>query len=143
MTLYDVYAQSRAAGFGTEVKRRIMLGTYALSAGYYDAYYIKAQQVRRLISKDFSDAFARVDVLVGPTTPTPAFACGERTSDPLKMYLADIYTVAINLASLPGLSLPAGSVIRNSAALPVGLQLITPRFHEKQLFTIAKIIEAL
>lgn len=143
MTLFDVYAQSRAAGFGPEIKRRIMLGTYALSAGYYDAYYTKAQQVRRLISKDFSDAFAKVDVLIGPTTPTPAFLCGEKTDDPLKMYLADIYTVAINLAGLPGISIPAGFVTRGTAKLPVGLQIIAPRFHEKQLFTIAKVIEKL
>lgn len=141
MTLFDVYAQSRAAGFGPEIKRRIMLGTYTLSAGYYDAYYTKAQQVRRLISRDFSDAFAKVDVLIGPTTPTPAFFCGEKTDDPLKMYLADIYTVAINLAGLPGISIPAGFVVRDHVKLPVGLQLIAPRFHEKRLFTIGKIIE--
>ena len=143
MTLYDVYAQSRKTGFGTEVKRRIMLGTYALSAGYYDAYYTKAQQVRHLISKDFSDAFAKVDILIGPTTPTPAFKCGEKTSDPLKMYLADIYTVAVNLAGLPGMSIPTGSVIRDGISLPVGLQIIAPRFHEKQLFNMGKIIETL
>lgn len=143
MTLFDVYAQSRAVGFGPEIKRRIMLGTYALSAGYYDAYYTKAQQVRRLISKDFSDVFTKVDALVGPTTPTPAFLCGEKTNDPLKMYLADIYTVAVNLASLPGISIPAGFVTRGAAKLPVGLQLIAPRFHEKQLFAMGKIIEEL
>ncbi|MBI3442772.1 MAG: Asp-tRNA(Asn)/Glu-tRNA(Gln) amidotransferase subunit GatA [Candidatus Sungbacteria bacterium] len=143
MTLFDVYAQSRAAGFGPEIKRRIMLGTYALSAGYYDAYYTKAQQVRRLISDDFSDAFAKVDILIGPTTPTPAFLCGEKTNDPLKMYLADIYTVAINLAGLPGMSIPAGFVMRDGIKLPVGLQIIAPRFHEKQLFAIGKIIETL
>ncbi|MBI4225171.1 MAG: Asp-tRNA(Asn)/Glu-tRNA(Gln) amidotransferase subunit GatA [Candidatus Sungbacteria bacterium] len=143
MTLFDVYAQSRARGFGPEIKRRIMLGTYALSAGYYDAYYTKAQQVRRLISKDFSDAFAKVDVLIGPTTPTPAFMCGEKKDDPLKMYLADIYTVAVNLAGLPGISIPAGFVMRGNAKLPVGLQLIAPRFHENQLFTVGKMIETL
>jgi len=143
MTLFDAYAQSRAAGFGTEIKRRIMLGTYALSAGYYDAYYAKAQQVRRRVTKDFSDAFAKVDVLIGPTTPTPAFMRGEKTDDPLKMYLADVYTVAVNLAGLPGISIPAGFVARNSATLPVGLQLIAPRFHEKQLFAAAKTMETL
>lgn len=143
MTLFDAYAQSRAAGFGPEIKRRIMLGTYTLSAGYYDAYYTKAQQIRRLIGKDFSDAFARVDVIVGPTTPTPAFKLGERVSDPLQMYLADIYTVAVNLAGLPGISLPAGFVKREERDLPIGLQIIAPRFHEKQLFAAGKMIESL
>ncbi|MEK7541892.1 MAG: Asp-tRNA(Asn)/Glu-tRNA(Gln) amidotransferase subunit GatA, partial [Patescibacteria group bacterium] len=126
-TLYDVYARSRDQGFGPEVKRRIMLGTYTLSAGYYDAYYLKAQKVRRLITDDFARAFERVDAIVGPTTPAPAFALGSRSTNPLEMYLADVYTVAVNLAGLPALSLPAGHVVRENASLPVGLQLIAPR----------------
>ncbi|MFY9462711.1 MAG: Asp-tRNA(Asn)/Glu-tRNA(Gln) amidotransferase subunit GatA, partial [Candidatus Sungiibacteriota bacterium] len=110
VTLFDTYTRSRAEGFGAEVKRRIMLGTYALSAGYYDAYYVKAQKARALIRDDFVSAFAKVDIIVGPTTPTLAFAFGEHSRDPLSMYLADIYTVAANLAGLPALSLPAGNI---------------------------------
>lgn len=140
-TLFDVFSHSRAKGFGPEVKRRIMLGTYALSAGYYDAYYLKAQQVRRLIREDFERAFKDVDVVLGPTTPTPAFSFGEKTDDPLQMYLADIYTVAINLAGVPALSLPAGRVVKNNVSLPVGLQLIGHWFGEYKLFSIAKKIE--
>ncbi|MEK7098920.1 MAG: Asp-tRNA(Asn)/Glu-tRNA(Gln) amidotransferase subunit GatA [Patescibacteria group bacterium] len=138
-TLYDVYARSRDEGFGTEVKRRIMLGTYALSAGYYDAYYLKAQKVRRLIADDFNRAFERVDILIGPTTPAPAFPLGSRNDNPLEMYLADIYTVAVNLAGLPALSMPAGA---NATGLPIGLQLIAPRLEDKKLFHIAKQAEA-
>ncbi len=140
-TLGDTYARARGKGFGTEVKRRIMLGTYALSAGYYDAYYLKAQKVRRLIRQDFERAFEKVDLIMGPTTPTPAFALGEKTQDPLSMYLGDIYTVAVNLAGLPALSLPAGSVSETNTRLPVGLQLIGAANSEHQLFAIAKEIE--
>lgn len=139
--LFDRYAQSRAAGFGPEIKRRIMLGTYLLSAGYYDAYYLKAQKVRQLIRNDFEQAFRDVDVIVGPTTPTPAFAFGEHTDDPVGMYLADIYTVAVNLAGLPALSLPVGLVSRNAISLPVGLQIIGPRFQEEKLFVLGKAAE--
>jgi len=139
--LYEVYAKTRAAGFGPEVKRRIMLGTYTLSAGYYDAYYLKAQKVRRLIREDFEIALKKTDVLLGPTTPTPAFKLGERTYDPLKMYLADIYTVAINLAGVPALSLPAGFSEVEGQKLPVGLQIIGKWFEEKKLLAIAERIE--
>ncbi len=140
-TLAETYASTRGKGFGAETKRRIMLGTYALSAGYYDAYYLKAQKVRHLIRQDFDHAFKNVDIIAGPTAPTPAFAFGEKTHDPLSMYLADIYTVAVNLAGLPALSLPAGVVIRGAAQLPVGLQLIAPRDNEHQLFAAAKEIQ--
>lgn len=141
--LYEVYAQTRAAGFGAEVKRRIMLGTYALSAGYYDAYYVKAQKARALIRDDFTHAFADVDIIAGPTTPTPAFRIGERSRDPLEMYLADIYTVAVNLAGIPALSLPAGFVAHEGARLPVGLHLIAPRGADRRLFAAARAVEAL
>ncbi|MEM7611856.1 MAG: amidase, partial [Pseudomonadota bacterium] len=116
-----------------EVKRRIMTGTYVLSAGYYDAYYLQAQKVRRLISADFSQAFESVDVLVGPTTPTPAFGLGEKTDDPITMYLNDIYTIGANLAGLPGVSIPCGMV----GGLPVGLQLVGPAFAESRLLNCA------
>jgi aspartyl-tRNA(Asn)/glutamyl-tRNA(Gln) amidotransferase subunit A len=119
--LLDMYRQTRAQGFGAEVKRRIMIGTYALSAGYYDAYYLKAQQVRTLIKQDFDAAFEQVDVLVSPTAPTTAFRAGEKTSDPLSMYLSDLMTIPVNLAGLPGLSLPCGF---DEGGLPIGLQLI-------------------
>jgi aspartyl-tRNA(Asn)/glutamyl-tRNA(Gln) amidotransferase subunit A len=142
-SLYDSYAETRVAGFGPEVKRRIMLGTYALSAGYHDAFYLKAQKVRRLIREDFQNAFKKVDIIVGPTVPTPAFGFGERDKEPLQMYLADIYTVAVNLAGLPALSLPAGAVMRQGVSLPVGLQLITPWFAEEMLFAAAEHIESL
>ena len=131
--LEDLYVRSRGEGFGDEVKRRIMIGTYALSAGYYDAYYLKAQQVRRLIRDDFINAFDEVDVLLGPTTPTPAFRLGEKADDPVTMYLSDIYTIAVNLAGLPGMSIPAGFV----DGLPVGLQLIGNYFEESRLLTAA------
>ncbi len=131
--LDDLYCRSRGEGFGAEVKRRIMTGTYALSAGYYDAYYLKAQRTRRLIAQDFSEAFTKVDVLVGPTTPTTAFAIGEMVDDPVTMYLNDIYTVAVNLAGLPGMSIPCG--FANS--LPVGLQLIGDYFSEETLLRVA------
>ena len=131
--LEDLYVRSRGEGFGAEVKRRIMVGTYALSAGYYDAYYLKAQQVRQLIRKDFVDAFEQVDLILGPTSPTPAFRLGEKADDPVTMYLSDIYTIAVNLAGLPGMSIPAGFV----DGLPVGLQLIGSYFDEARLLNAA------
>ena len=131
--LLDMYTRTRSEGFGDEVKRRIMVGTYALSAGYYDAYYRKAQQIRRLISEEFKQAFTGVDVIMGPTTPTPAFDLGAMTADPVTMYLNDIYTVAVNLAGLPALSMPVGM----AAGRPVGLQLIGPYFSEQRLLNIA------
>jgi aspartyl-tRNA(Asn)/glutamyl-tRNA(Gln) amidotransferase subunit A len=131
--LLDLYKRSRGEGFGAEVKRRIMTGTYVLSAGYFDAYYLKAQKVRRLITDDFRAAFAQVDLLIGPTTPTPAFAIGAKVDDPITMYLNDIYTIGANLAGLPGLSLPCGFV----DGLPMGLQLIGPHFSEAKLLNAA------
>lgn len=127
--LFDLYCRSRAEGFGAEVKRRIMTGTYVLSAGYYDAYYLKAQQVRQLISDDFRRAFENVDLIAGPTAPTPAFRLGDKTDDPITMYLNDIYTIGANLAGLPGLSVPCGFV----DGLPVGLHLVGPHFAEQTL----------
>ena len=131
--LADLYKRSRSEGFGDEVKRRILVGTYALSAGYYDAYYNKAQQVRRLIKQDFVDAFKDVDVILGPTSPSPAFEFGAKTQDPVAMYLEDIYTIATNLAGLPGLSIPCGMVDNK----PVGLQLIGNYFAEGKLLNVA------
>jgi aspartyl-tRNA(Asn)/glutamyl-tRNA(Gln) amidotransferase subunit A len=131
--LMDLYKRSRGEGFGAEVKRRIMTGTYVLSAGYFDAYYLKAQKVRRLITDDFRKAFAQVDLLIGPTTPTPAFAIGAKIDDPVTMYLNDIYTIGANLAGLPGMSLPCGFV----DGLPMGLQLIGPHFSESKLLNAA------
>jgi aspartyl-tRNA(Asn)/glutamyl-tRNA(Gln) amidotransferase subunit A len=131
--LEDLYKRSRGEGFGPEVKRRIMIGTYALSAGYYDAYYLKAQKVRRLISDDFRQAFEQVDVIMGPTSPSVAFKLGERTDDPITMYLSDIYTIAVNLAGLPGMSIPAGFANQ----LPVGLQIIGNYFDEARLLNVA------
>ena len=131
--LTDLYARSRGEGFGDEVKRRILIGTYALSAGYYDAYYLKAQQCRRLVSQDFTQAFEDVDVIMGPTAPTTAFNLGEKTDDPVAMYLADIYTISTNLAGLPGMSIPAGFV----NGLPVGLQIIGNYFDEARLLNVA------
>ena len=131
--LHDLYTRTREEGFGAEVKRRILIGTYALSAGYYDAYYKKAQQVRRLIKQDFTACFEQVDVIAGPTTPGPAFALGAKSDDPVAMYLEDIYTLAVNLAGLPGMSIPAGFV----DGKPVGLQLIGRHFGESQLLNVA------
>ena len=131
--LLDLYTRSRGEGFGAEVKRRILVGTFALSAGYYDAYYLKAQQIRRLISEDFQRAFAQVDVIMGPTSPTVAFNLGEKVDDPITMYLSDIYTIAVNLAGLPSLSLSAGFVGQR----PVGLQLIGNYFTEERLLNVA------
>jgi len=131
--LEDLYKRSRGEAFGAEVKRRIMIGAYALSSGYYDAYYLKAQKVRRLISGDFKQAFEKVDVIMGPTAPTPAFKIGEKADDPITMYLSDIYTIAVNLAGLPGMSIPAGFVNE----MPAGLQIIGNYFAEAKLLNVA------
>lgn len=131
--LNDMYAKSRAQGFGDEVKRRILIGTYVLSHGYYDAYYLQAQRIRRLIANDFVAAFRQCDVILGPTSPTTAFRLGEKTDDPVQMYLSDIYTIAVNLAGLPGVSLPCGL----ADGLPVGLQLIGDYFSEARLLNVA------
>ena len=138
--LVDLYCQSRGEGFGAEVKRRIMLGTYALSAGYYDAYYLKALKVRRRIADDFAEAFKSVDVIAGPVAPTPAFRLGEKLNDPLAMYLGDIYTISTNLAGLPGISIPCGLT---SDRLPVGLQLQTAALNEGRLLQVAHQFEKL
>ncbi len=131
--LTDMYMRSRGEGFGAEVKRRIMTGTYALSAGYYDAYYLKAQKIRRLISDGFKQAFEKVDVIMGPVAPETAFKIGEKTDDPISMYLSDIYTIALNLAGLPGMSIPAGT----SNNMPVGLQIIGDYFEEGKMLNLA------
>ena len=136
-SLSSMYKNSRSKGFGTEVKRRIMLGTYVLSAGYYDAYYRKAQKVRRLIKNDFDSAFQKVDVILTPTTPTTAFKIGEKSNDPLQMYLSDIYTTSANLAGIPGISIPIG---KDSTNLPIGLQLLANQFEEEKLFQFANIL---
>jgi len=135
--LLDVYLESREGGFGAEVRRRIMIGTYALSSGYYEAYYLRAQKIRTLIRDDFEKAFQKVDAILTPVSPTPAFKLGEKVSDPLTMYLSDIFTVSVNLAGLPALSLPCGKVNN----LPVGLQIIGKPFEEEKIFEIAKILE--
>ena len=132
--LLEMYKKTRAAGFGAEVKRRIMLGTYALSAGYYDAYYLKAQKVRTLIKQDFEQAFEKVDVLVCPTAPTPPFKAGEKISDPLTMYLSDLMTIPVNLSGLPGMSIPCGF---DDQGLPIGMQLIGKVLGEEQVFQVA------
>ncbi|QQE11556.1 Asp-tRNA(Asn)/Glu-tRNA(Gln) amidotransferase subunit GatA [Planctomycetota bacterium] len=140
--LVDLYARSRAEGFGDEVKRRIMLGTYALSSGYYDAYYNKALKVRRLISNDFKTSFEKCDAILCPTTTAPAFKLGEKKDDPLSMYLNDIYTVTANLAGIPGISMPAGTAEVDGKQLPIGMQLLGPAFEETNLLRIARIYEA-
>ncbi len=137
-TLIGMYRKTRGAGFGAEVKRRIVLGTYVLSAGYYDAYYLKGQKVRALIAKDFRDAFQKVDAIVTPTSPIPAFKLGEKTNDPLQMYLADIYTVTGSLAGIPGISVPCGKIC---GTLPVGLQLFGPAFGETTILRLAHAFE--
>jgi aspartyl-tRNA(Asn)/glutamyl-tRNA(Gln) amidotransferase subunit A len=137
-TLMEMYRNTRGKGFGAEVKRRIMLGTYALSAGYYDAYYLKAQKVRALIARDFAQAFERADIIVTPTSPVVPFRLGERVSDPLAMYLADIYTVTGSLAGVPGISVPAG---KTSEGLPVGLQMFGPAFGEARILQLAHAFE--
>jgi len=137
-SLLSMYRKTRGAGFGAEVKRRIVLGTYVLSAGYYDAYYLKGQKVRSLIAQDFRDAFAKVDAIVTPTSPVPAFRLGERTADPLQMYLADIYTVTGSLAGVPGISVPCGKI---GGKLPVGLQIFGPPFVEGRVLQLAHAFE--
>jgi len=132
--LLDMYMKSRSQGFGPEVKRRIMLGTYALSAGYYEAYYKKGQQVRTLIKRDFEEAFKSVDVIATPTAPTAAFKIGEKSADPLQMYLSDIFTISVNLAGIPGISIPCGFTKDN---LPVGLQLLGKHFDEERILHAA------
>ncbi len=132
--LHEMYTASRSEGFGAEVKRRIMLGTYVLSAGYYDAYYLKAQKVRTLIRQDFEKAFEKFDVILTPVTPTPAFKLGEKTDDPIQMYLSDIFTINVNLAGLPGMSLPCGFT---QSGLPIGMQLIGNYFEEEKIFKAA------
>jgi aspartyl-tRNA(Asn)/glutamyl-tRNA(Gln) amidotransferase subunit A len=136
--LIEMMSRTRAEGFGAEVKRRIMIGTYALSAGYYEAFYGKAQKVRTLIRGDFGKAFGQADVLLTPTAPTPAFRVGEKTGDPLTMYLSDIYTIPCNLAGIPGLSVPCGL---SAQGLPIGAQLLANHFREETLFTAAGAIE--
>jgi aspartyl-tRNA(Asn)/glutamyl-tRNA(Gln) amidotransferase subunit A len=133
--LDDMYTQTRSKGFGSEVKRRIMLGTYVLSSGYYDAYYTKAQKVRRIIKEDFDNAFKKVDIILTPTSPFTAFKIGEKSSDPLEMYLSDIYTTSANLAGIPGISIPIGN---DSNGLPIGLQLLANQFNEEVLLQTAK-----
>jgi aspartyl-tRNA(Asn)/glutamyl-tRNA(Gln) amidotransferase subunit A len=138
-TLDDMYRKTRAAGFGTEVRRRILIGTYALSAGYYDAYYAKAQKVRRRIADDFTEAFKTVDVILTPTAPTPAFGQDENSDDPVTMWLNDVFTIPTSMAGLPGLSLPAGL---SSDGLPLGLQLIGRPFDEETVFRVAGVMES-
>jgi len=137
-TLSEMYRRSRDEGFGVEVKRRIMLGTYVLSAGYYDAYYLKAQRVRTLLTRDFEEAFKKVDAIVTPTSPTAAFKLGEKVDDPLAMYLADIYTVTADLAGIPGISIPCGET---KEKLPIGLQILGKHFDEATILRVAQAYE--
>ena len=139
--LLEDYMKTRGEGFGKEARRRIMLGTYVLSAGYYDAYYNQAQKIRKLIREDFEKVFSEVDVLVAPTAPTPAFKIGEKSENPLQMYLSDIFTVPANIAGIPAISLPVGSALRDGRELPIALQLMAPWFGEKILFDLGKQIE--
>jgi aspartyl-tRNA(Asn)/glutamyl-tRNA(Gln) amidotransferase subunit A len=138
-SLDEMYENTRAEGFGAEVRRRILIGTYVLSAGYYDAYYLKAQKVRALIAQDFDDAFTRCDALMTPTAPSAAFAIGEKSDDPIAMYLNDVFTVTVNLAGLPGISVPAGL---SSEGLPLGLQVIGRAFDEETVLKIGHVIES-
>jgi aspartyl-tRNA(Asn)/glutamyl-tRNA(Gln) amidotransferase subunit A len=133
-----MYRRSRNEGFGTEVKRRIMLGTYALSAGYYDAYYLKAQRVRTLLARDFQQAFSRVDAILTPVTPTAAFKLGEKMEDPVAMYLSDIFTVTANLVGVPGMSVPCGNT---REGLPIGVQIMAKHFDESTMIRIAHAVE--
>jgi aspartyl-tRNA(Asn)/glutamyl-tRNA(Gln) amidotransferase subunit A len=135
----DLYQNTRGAGFGAEVRRRIMIGTYVLSAGYYDAYYLKAQKVRTLIARDFEEAYKKVDTILTPTAPSAAFALGEKTDDPITMYLNDVFTVSVNLAGLPGISVPAGL---SADGLPLGLQVIGRPFDEETVFRVAGVVES-
>jgi len=137
--LSAMYTKSRSEGFGAEVKRRIMLGTYVLSAGYYDAYYRKGQRVRRLIKEDFDRAFKRVDCLITPTSPSTSFKAGDKMDDPLQMYLSDIYTTSVNLAGIPGISIPCGE---DHQGLPIGLQILGPQFGESTILRVADFLEA-
>jgi aspartyl-tRNA(Asn)/glutamyl-tRNA(Gln) amidotransferase subunit A len=139
--MLDLYGRTRQEGFGPEVKRRVILGTYVLSSGYYDAYYLRAQKVRELIRRDFAQAFERVDALISPTSPVPAFKFGERTADPLQMYLADIFTIAANLAGICGISLPCGFAKVDGCRLPIGLQLLGKPLDEARIFQIAHAYE--
>ncbi|MHB8906994.1 MAG: amidase family protein, partial [Melioribacteraceae bacterium] len=136
--LLNMYVNSRSEGFGSEVKRRIMLGTYVLSSGYYDAYYRKAQKVRRLLKQDFDKAFEKVDLILTPTTPTTAFKIGEKTSDPLEMYLGDIYTTSANLAGIPGINIPIG---KDMQGLPIGMQVMSRQFDELSLLQFSQIFD--
>jgi aspartyl-tRNA(Asn)/glutamyl-tRNA(Gln) amidotransferase subunit A len=136
--LRDLYERTRAEGFGAEVRRRVLIGTYVLSAGYYDAYYLRAQKIRALIRRDYTEAFAQVDALLTPTAPSAAFAQGENMDDPIKMYLNDVFTVPANLAGVPAVSVPAGL---DSNGLPLGLQVIGKPFDEETLFAVAGAIE--
>ena len=138
-TLLDVYSDSRSEGLGPEPKRRIILGTYALSSGYYDAYYLKAQKVRALLRQDFDNAFEKVDAIVGPVSPTTAFKIGEKSADPLSLYLEDIYTVPVNLAGLPGISVPCG--LGRESNMPVGFQIIGKYFDEETVLRLAYHLE--
>jgi aspartyl-tRNA(Asn)/glutamyl-tRNA(Gln) amidotransferase subunit A len=143
-TLAAMYRRSRDEGFGPEVKRRIMLGTYALSAGYYDAYYLKAQRVRALLAKEFNDAFTKVDAIVSPSTPTPAFKIGDKVDDPVQMYLSDLYTVGPSLAGIPGISVPCGSATSAEYhGLPIGFQVLGRHFDESTIFRVARTVESL
>ncbi len=139
-TLEEMYVNSRSEGFGAEVKRRIMLGTYVLSSGYYDAYYRKAQKVRRLLKEDFDKAFSQVDLILTPTTPSVAFKLGEKSNDPLQMYLSDIYTTSANLAGIPGLNIPVGN---NREGLPIGMQILAKHFDENKIFQFASFLNTL
>ncbi|NTV22456.1 MAG: Asp-tRNA(Asn)/Glu-tRNA(Gln) amidotransferase subunit GatA [Candidatus Yonathbacteria bacterium] len=141
--LLEDYMKTRGTGFGKEVRRRIMLGTYVLSAGYYDAYYNKANEVREALRAELVQAFSEVNVIATPTSPTPAFRIGEKASDPLQMYLADIFTVPVNIAGVPAISVPSGTVMRDGQALPLGMQFIAPHFAEETLFSIASEVERL
>jgi aspartyl-tRNA(Asn)/glutamyl-tRNA(Gln) amidotransferase subunit A len=138
--IVDLFSKSRAEGFGDEVKRRIMIGTYALSSGYYDAYYVRAQKVRALIKQDFDSAFKDCDVVLSPTSPMPAFKIGEKSADPLSMYLCDVFTVTCNIAAIPGISLPCGFTT-GTKPLPIGMQLLAPAFGEGTLLRAARMFE--
>ena len=136
--LREMYENTRATGFGAEVRRRVLIGTYVLSAGYYDAYYLKAQKIRRLIARDFTDAYETVDAILTPSAPSAAFPFGDKADDPIAMYLNDIFTVPANLAGLPGISVPAGL---SAEGLPLGLQILAPAFDEETMFRVAGVVE--
>jgi aspartyl-tRNA(Asn)/glutamyl-tRNA(Gln) amidotransferase subunit A len=140
-SLFDVYTKTRQKGLGSEVRRRIMLGTYALSSGYYDAYYLKAQKVRTLVKQDFDKAFSRVDVIMTPATPTPPFRFGEKTKDPVSMYLSDVYTVGANLAGLPAIVIPCAWAEKEGVKLPIGLQVMGPQRQDYRVLEVAEAYE--